>query len=130
MAIPNDATGGGVICRVLIIEDHPATLALLTDLLADAGYAVTGTDSGLGAVALARQVQPCAIILDLGLPYRSGVALLEDLKADPETATIPVVVVSALTEVLPATRAELAAAVLPKPFDTPTLLDAIRSACA
>jgi len=113
---------------VLVIEDHPGTLEFLMELLADAGYAVTGLDSGLGAVGLARQMQPRTIVLDLGLPFRSGVALLGDLKADPATAGIPVVVVSAYTEMLPAARAKLAAAVLGKPFDLPAFLHAVHIA--
>src|SRR5262245_9749888 len=112
MEIPRDGTTAATPTgRVLVIEDHPATAALLEEILNEVGYEVTATDSGLGAVGLARQVQPCAIILDLGLPYRSGAVLLEDLKADPDTARIPIIVVSALTEVLSASRATLAAAV-------------------
>jgi CheY-like chemotaxis protein len=115
--------------RVLVMEDHPETLELLTDLLADEDYSVTATESGLGAVALARRVCPHAILLDLVLPCRSGIALLAELKAAPETATIPVVVLSGLRERLPAAQVTLAAAVLPKPFHLPILLDAVRAAC-
>ena len=113
---------------VLVIENHPATLDLITEVLTDAGYVVTGTDSGLGVVALARQLKPRAIVLDLGLPYRSGAALLGDLRADPATAHIPVVVISSLSEALPAARRQLAAAVLHKPFQPSALVDAVRRA--
>jgi CheY-like chemotaxis protein len=66
--------------------------------------------------------------LDLGLPYRSGAALLADLKAHPATAVIPVIVVSAYTDALPRERAALAAAVIAKPFAPATLLAALHAA--
>ena len=117
-------TRGGA---VVVVEDHPDLAALLTDELTDAGYAVTATGSALGAVALARRVRPRAVVLDLGLPYRSGVALLAELKADPRTAAIPVVVVSAYTDQLSAEQVALTAAVIPKPFPLDALLAALRA---
>ena len=74
---------------VLVVEDDPGVAALLAEVLAGAGYAPTTTDSALGAVALARRLRPAVVLLDLGLPYRSGGALLGDLKADPATAGGP-----------------------------------------
>ena len=74
------------------------------------------------------RVRPRAIVLDLGLPYRSGGSLLEELKADPETAPVPVVVVSAYTEQLSREQARLAAAVIPKPFALDALLSALQTA--
>jgi CheY-like chemotaxis protein len=103
---------------------------LLVDLLAGRGYVVRTTDTALGVVALAQRERPSAILLDLGLPYRSGAALLADLKDNQQTAPIPVIVVSAYAETLSSYRAALAAAVLPKPFDTQVLFDAVEAACA
>ena len=89
---------------VLVVEDDPGVAALLAEVLAGAGYAPTTTDSALGAAALARRLRPAVVLLDLGLPYRSGGALLGDLKADPATAGIPVLVVSALADARPSGR--------------------------
>ena len=66
------------------------------------------------------------ILLDLGLPYRSGGALLHDLKTDPATAGIPVLVVSALAETLTPERRALTAGVVAKPFSPDTLRAARR----
>ena len=115
---------------MLVVEDDPGVAALLVAVLAGAGYAPTTTDSALGAVALARRLRPAVVLLDLGLPYRSGGALLGDLKADPATAGIPVLVVSALAEALPPALRALAAAVLGKPFGTAAVLEAVRAAAA
>ena len=114
---------------VLIIEDDPTMQGLVVELLEGEGYAVACTDSVLGAMGLVRQLRPCIILLDLGLPYRSGASLLADLKADATTARIPVLVVSGLPEALTAERRALATAVVEKPFDANTLLEAVRAAC-
>ena len=115
---------------VLVVEDEPGVAALLAEVLAGAGYAPTMTDSALGAVALARRLRPAAVLLDLGLPYRSGGALLGDLKADPATAAVPVLVVSGLADALPPARRALAAGVVAKPFSPAALLAAVRGAVA
>ena len=113
---------------VVVVEDNPDLAALLTAELTDAGYAVAATESAVGAAALVRRLRPRAVILDLALPYRSGASLLEELKGDPRTAPVPVVVVSAYTEQLPPDQAALAAAVIPKPFALDALLAALQDA--
>jgi two-component system OmpR family response regulator len=113
---------------VLIVEDEPGVAALLAEVLAGAGYAPTTTGSAVGAVALVRRLRPVVVVLDLGLPFRSGGALLGDLKADPATAAIPVLVVSAMTETLTPARRAQAAGVLGKPFSPAALAVAVRSA--
>ena len=115
--------------HVMVIEDDPATATLLADLLSAEGYAVTVLDSALGARTAVERQRPVAVLLDLGLPYRRGSALLEELKADPRTAAIPVLIVSAYTEALPRHAAALAASIITKPFDTGLLLGALDAAC-
>ena len=116
--------------HVLVIEDDQGIRDLLTDTLQGEGYVVTSTESALGAATLVRRLHPRVILLDLGLPYRSGGSLLHDLKSDPATAEIPVLVVSALSESLSPERRAMAAGVVPKPFRSDTLLSAVRRACA
>jgi two-component system OmpR family response regulator len=114
--------------RVLIIEDDETLGELLATALGTGGYAVETMGAAIGALALVRGLEPHAITLDLGLPYRSGAALLAELKAHRDTAGIPVVVVSELVEILPAHRRAQAAAVLEKPVDLEDLLGAVRAA--
>ena len=113
--------------RVLVIEDDPDISTLLRTILEGGGYAVTARESALGACGLVRTLRPNVILLDLALPYRSGASLLAELKADSDTAAIPVIVVSAFAERLTTERRALAAAVIPKPFSPRELLDAIRA---
>jgi CheY-like chemotaxis protein len=115
-------------CRVLVIEDDPSILQLMTVMLETEGHTVVTMDSGLGAVPAVRCLSPDVILLDLGLPYRSGASLLTDLKADPETADIPVVILTALPDTLTGDRRALAASILAKPSDPDTILEAIQSA--
>ena len=117
--------------RVLIVEDEPALQDVLQQVLADdaPAPAVTAVDSALAAGRLARRLRPDVVLLDLGLPYRSGLALLKELKADPGTAQIPVVIVSGLVEQMrPEVRA-LADAVIGKPFHIEELRDTVRAVC-
>jgi CheY-like chemotaxis protein len=127
---PGRGPGPGPGPGVLVAEDDPEGAALLADVLAGAGYAPTATASALGAAALAPRLRPAAVLLDLGLPSRSGGALLGDPEADPATAAVPGLVVSALTDALPPTRRAVAAGVVAKPFRPVALLAALRSACS
>jgi DNA-binding response OmpR family regulator len=115
---------------ILVVEDDPFVSGLLVDVLSAAAYTVTVTDSAFGAAALVRKLQPAAVILDVGLPFRPGTDLLAELKSDPRTAEVPVVVLSGLTESLNDERRALATAVLGKPIDIKRLLDTLVAACA
>lgn len=115
--------------RILIVEDDPGCRALLQAIFVSHGFRVTSTDSVLGASELIERLRPDVIVLDLALPYRSGASWLVELKADPETAGIPVVVLSTHPTVLPEGRRRMAHAVLAKPFQIGTVIAAIQSAC-
>jgi DNA-binding response OmpR family regulator len=115
---------------VLVVEDETGISAYLAMVLDLSGYEVVCRESALGLATLLRRWPPDAIVLDLGLPYRSGATVLADFKADPMTATIPVIVLSAAPDSLTRERAAQAAAVLAKPVKMKTLLDAVRAALA
>src|SRR5947199_367174 len=79
---------------VLVVEDDPKVRALLAETLKGDGYAVEAFESALGLFPEMKRLRPCAVVLDLGLPYRSGLRLLTELKDDPTTAAVPVIIVS------------------------------------
>jgi DNA-binding response OmpR family regulator len=108
--------------RVLVVEDDERVASVWTQALADEGYEVRTQESALGMAGLLRAWRPDVLLLDLGLPYRSGASLLAELKGDPATAAIPVVIVSAAPDALPPEYRGLAAAVLAKPFDLERVL--------
>ncbi len=83
---------------VLVIDDDPAVLDLMTHFLQREGFAVrTALDEETG-LKLAAQVQPSVILLDILMPRLDGWGVLSRLKADPVLAAIPVVVVSFVNE--------------------------------
>jgi DNA-binding response OmpR family regulator len=122
-----DAPSAG---RVLVVEDEAGISTYLATVLGLAGYEVVCRESALGVGTVLRGWRPDAIVLELGPPYRSGAAVLADFKADPATATIPVVVLTAAPDSLPRERVAQAAAVLGKPVRMTTLLGAVRAALA
>ncbi|MBI5246282.1 MAG: response regulator [Elusimicrobia bacterium] len=79
---------------VLIIEDDQTTLALLRDGLEAGGYATATAQSGEEGLALAKNLKPYAITLDIMMPRLDGWTILQSLKSNPETAAIPVLVVT------------------------------------
>jgi len=80
---------------VLLVEDNPRNLKLARDVLEHAGFSVTAVTSGEEALTAARAGVPDVILMDLQLPGIDGHAALSRLRADPLTAGIPVVAVSA-----------------------------------
>jgi len=120
-------SSNGVRRTVLVVEDDEAVSGLLIALLEERGYHAVPAHDGKSAVRLARQLQPHLITLDLGLPTLDGHAVLERLKADPETREIPVVVISAFTQILPAGDRKKLAYLLGKPFDVTEVLEVVQA---
>lgn len=80
---------------VLIVEDNEKNLKLTRDLLQVKGYrTIEAADAGTG-IALAREHVPRVVLMDIQLPDMDGVAALAELRADPRTASIPVIAVTA-----------------------------------
>jgi CheY-like chemotaxis protein/signal transduction histidine kinase/CHASE3 domain sensor protein len=80
---------------LLVIEDDDAFAAILRDLSREMGFRSLVAGTAEEALALAKQFMPSAIILDIGLPDQSGLAVLDRLKRDVQTRHIPIHVVSA-----------------------------------
>ncbi|HEU5316724.1 MAG TPA: response regulator [Chloroflexota bacterium] len=114
--------------RVLIIEDDEDAAAILAGLLEMEGFKPTTTGSAFGAADLVRRTRPDVVVMDLVLPYQSGMSFLDGLKADPQTAEIPLIVCTAFPDTLTPSRAVQAAAVLHKPIDLRHLLMLVRGA--
>ncbi len=84
--------------RVLVIEDDRQSVDLLTVYLESAGFEVSTAHDGPSGLAAIRRERPVAVILDVRLPRMDGWDVLRAIKADPETSSIPVVVVSVVDE--------------------------------
>ena len=80
---------------VLIVEDNPRNLKLVRDVLAYAGYRTLEAETAGAGLELARVEHPGLVLMDVQLPDMDGVEALGRLRADPATADIPVVAVTA-----------------------------------
>jgi two-component system phosphate regulon response regulator PhoB len=80
---------------VLVVEDHPANLELVTRLLEMRDFEVTGVRDGTSALRAVEERRPDVILLDVMMPGMSGIEVLERLKADARFAAIPVILVTA-----------------------------------
>lgn len=80
---------------ILIVEDNPLNLELATDLLIAAGYSIRQARTGEEGLRSARENPPALILMDLRMPGMDGYAALRGLKADPRTARIPTVALTA-----------------------------------
>ena len=81
--------------RILVVDDEADILALVTYHLAKSGYRVSTAATGPEALRAARDERPALIVLDLMLPGMSGFEVLEQLRADPATSGIAVLMLTA-----------------------------------
>jgi DNA-binding response OmpR family regulator len=109
----------------LVIEDDPAISQLLATILRMQGYrALKATDGNMALDHLAA-ARPQLITLDLNMPGMNGAAILTRLRSNPDTADLPVIVVSACTNIEPSVIAD-AQAIVTKPFELDELLSVVR----
>jgi CheY-like chemotaxis protein len=81
--------------RVLIVDDNPTNLKLVTYLVAAQGHDVATAVDAESALATIRAKAPDVILMDLQLPGIDGLALTREIKADPKTRHIAVIAVTA-----------------------------------
>jgi CheY-like chemotaxis protein len=100
---------------VLVVDDDPAITAFLRLALEDAGYGVLTAVDG-AALQLAQEQQPDVILLDLLMPDMDGIEVSQRLRANPATAHIPIIAMSAQDRLLATSSLMPVNARLPKPF--------------
>lgn len=119
---------------IAIIEDDRTVLDMITECLKTEGYRTLPHRQGAGAYEVIQHNRPNVVVLDIRLEHpRAGMAVLQRLRRDPETAGIPVVVCTAdvpFTREWGRTLAELDCAVITKPFLIDDLLLTIAQAIA
>lgn len=115
--------------HAMLIEDEPNIAEAIRFLLNREGWQVTTLGDGGVAEAEVRARRPDLVILDLMLPGRSGLEILQSLRADPETAELPVMMLTAKGQGRDREAAERAGASLfmAKPFSNTEFVAAARS---
>lgn len=115
--------------RVLLIEDEPNISEAIRFILSRDGCEVTALADGHGALAAVREGNPDLVILDLMLPGMSGLEILAELRADPTTQSLPVLMLTAKGHVRDREAAERAGAnhFMTKPFSNDDMRAAVRA---
>lgn len=114
-----------MVCPVLVVDDDLDIREAMADALETAGYGVVAAENGEAALARMREQRPCVVVLDLMMPVCDGWQLVERMREDPELASIPVCVLSAMAQNPPPGMA----CVLGKPVQLLRLLTAVRQYC-
>ncbi|MDA9019848.1 response regulator [Flavimaricola sp.] len=115
--------------RVLLIEDEPNIIEAISFILTRDGWTVHTHSDGETAADRVRQLPPDMVILDVMLPGRSGFDILRDLRADPQTETIPVMMLTARGQTKDREMAMRLGAshFMTKPFSNAEVLEHVRS---
>jgi CheY-like chemotaxis protein len=81
--------------KILIIDDNPMNLELVSDLLEVNGFEVLQANDALTGIDIAKQEKPDLILMDIQLPGMDGLTATKILRAEPATKTIPIVALTA-----------------------------------
>jgi len=114
---------------ILVIEDDALIRGNVIELLSEEGFAVFSAENGVDGIALARARTPHLIICDIMMPGLDGFEVLKAARANPRTASVPFIFLTAKAE-----RGDIRAGMnlgaddyITKPFTLPQLLEAVRS---
>jgi CheY-like chemotaxis protein len=112
---------------ILVVEDNERNRKLVRTILEFRGYEVVECDDGEPSLALAKERRPVLVLMDIELPKVDGITALGRLRADPETAAIPVIAVTASVTASQKERVMAAGfnGYISKPIDVATFPDAI-----
>ena len=115
--------------RILIVDDTPENLAVLTQVLRGEGYEVLSVLSGKRALQAARREAPDMVLLDIQMPEMDGYETCRRFKADEALATIPIIFISAATDAEVKVRAFTNGGVdfVSKPFEHQEVLARVRT---
>lgn len=117
------------IADILIVDDTPENLRLLSVMLAQEGYKVRQAINGTIALNAVRRMAPDLILLDIMMPELDGYEVCLALKADPETTNIPIIFLSALDDIVDKVKAFSVGGVdfINKPFQVQEVLIRVKS---
>ena len=118
--------------QILVVDDHPDMLLLIVRALEADQYAVSMATSGPEAIRMIDEHMPDLVVLDYKMVGMDGLAVMKTLRAKPGTQSLPVLMLTAMTDE-PSTRAGFEAGVtdyVTKPFSVPQLTARVRACLA
>jgi CheY-like chemotaxis protein len=113
--------------QIVIVDDDPMIRFLVQEYLKASGFTVEAFGSGAEALAALPSLMPNLVVLDLQMPQMNGIEVLEHLRGNPDTAAIPVLMLSANAGEAQTMSSVAANAYLEKPFQMQALLAAVES---
>ena len=120
------------VASILIVEDEANIVKLISARLERLGHHISSADNGVAALDSAREIAPDLILLDVTIPMLNGFQVLQRLKADPATAPIPVLMLTARSH-----ERDIVAGIeggaddyIIKPFSFPELIARVSTALA
>ncbi|HKY79184.1 MAG TPA: response regulator [Anaerolineales bacterium] len=120
----------GKLRKVVCVEDEPEMIDLIRLILSRKGFEVIGAEGGVKGLATIRKEKPDLVLLDLMMPEMDGWQVYQQLKAEPATAEIPVIVVTAKAQNIDKVLGLHIAKVddyIPKPFSLQELVDRVEA---
>ena len=114
---------------ILIAEDEPSILEALAFVLGRAGWSVATVIDGEAVMSAVRREEPRVLVLDVMLPKRSGFEVLKQIRANPATRALPVLVLTAKGQQQDRRIAEELGAdsFVTKPYSNAEVVDAVRA---
>ncbi len=114
--------------RVLVVDDDPVIVALVRDILSEAGYSVEAVASGAACLRCLALDPPDLVLLDVMLPGMNGLAVLSMIRTQEETRALPVIMLTARDQYDDKLWGQIAGAdrYLTKPFNPGALVHAVR----
>ena len=82
---------------VLIVDDEPLTQDMLRLMLEPAGFRVTSAEHGVEALEKIQESKPDIVLLDVMMPHMDGITVCKKLRSDPQTAALPIIMLSGKT---------------------------------
>ncbi|MBD1879743.1 GGDEF domain-containing response regulator [Coleofasciculus sp. FACHB-T130] len=118
--------------NILLVDDTPNNLRLLSDLLSYQGYKVRSVTNGQTALKACQAKPPDLILLDINMPQMNGYEVCEKLKANEQTREIPVIFLSALDEAIDKVKAFTVGGIdyISKPFQVEEVLVRVKNQLA
>ncbi|GGH10994.1 response regulator [Mucilaginibacter phyllosphaerae] len=113
--------------KILICDDDEGILDMLEFVLEEEGFDIIPEKNSLNIYNVIREQHPDLLLLDLWMPVLSGDQVLKTLRKNPDTATLPVIVISASTEGSLIAKASGANDYISKPFDMDQLVTKIQT---
>jgi len=85
--------------KILIVDDEPDIITFISAVLEENGYSSISAKDGIEGLVLLRQERPDLVLLDLMMPKKSGIAMFQELRKDPDMSNTPVVVQTGISGV-------------------------------